>query len=86
MFTVFLQRYCLFYRQHSGGNRSAGVIVPSVTDLVLWHDAISIKRSVCRAIGVLLVAYWLCFKSGMPLPFSSTLTLATSLFFFLIFS
>jgi len=47
---------CLFYRQYSGGNRSAGAIVLPVEHSVLWHDAIRIKRSFCHAIGMLLVA------------------------------
>jgi len=31
-------------------------IVPPVEHSVSWHDAIRIKRSVCHAIGMLLVA------------------------------
>jgi len=56
--------------------------VPPVEHSVSWHDTIRIKGSVCHAVGVLQ----LCFTSGMPLLFSSTLTLSTSLFFFLLFS
>ena len=49
-------RWCLFYYQYSGGNRSAGVIMPPIEHSVLWHDTILIKRSVCHVTGMLLVA------------------------------
>jgi len=39
--------------------------VSPVKHLVSLHDAVRIKRSVCHAIGMLLVALWLCFMSGM---------------------
>ena len=38
------------------GNRSAGAIVPPIKHLVSWHDTIRIKRPVCHAISVVLVA------------------------------
>jgi len=53
---IILRKQCLFCRQYSGGNRSAGAIVLPVEHSVLWHDTIQIKRSVCHAIGVLLIA------------------------------
>ena len=60
-------------------------IVPPAEHSVSWHDAIRIKRSVCHAISMLLVAQRLCFTSGIPLLFSSTLTMVTSVFFFFYF-
>ena len=53
--------------------------MPPVEYSVLWHNAN--KRSVCHAIIVLLVAQWLCFTSGLPLFFSSTLTFSFFTFF-----
>ena len=38
------------------GNPWARAIVPPVEQSVSWHDAIRMKRSVCHAIGMLLVA------------------------------
>jgi len=47
-FTQSIKRYCLFYQWYSGGNRSAGAIVP-------WDDAIPTKRSLCQENAVPLV-------------------------------
>jgi len=53
---IFYVWWYLFYRRYSGGNRSAGAIVPSVEGSVSWHDAIIPgKRSLCQENAVLLV-------------------------------
>jgi len=61
--------------------------MPPVEHLVSWHDAIRIKKASlscnrCAACSVVVM-----FKSGMPLLFGSTVTLATYffLFFFITF-